>query len=199
MNNRELFPLPLPEVWKIACEHLYLSTHLHGIEIHAFVLMPNHLHLLLTTPEADLGTAMNWFNGALTRSINGLSGRSGHLFGGPYYRSIIRSSAYFTHAHKYVYRNPVKAKLCTLVEEYPWSTLSGLVGNGVLPFPLFHSRSGLGLSLIPANMDDYLAWLNRPFPNEAELLIRRGLRTNEFSKILDRATRRPYPQLEGLL
>lgn len=110
-NNREKFPLPLKDVWGILCEEILSAQIALGIEVQSFVLMPNHFHMLLTTPETDLGEVMKSFMRNTTKTLNLESGRSGRIFGGPYYPSIIESDQYFSQAYKYVYRNPAKAKL----------------------------------------------------------------------------------------
>ncbi len=55
-----------------------------GFRIHAWVLMTNHYHLLVETPEANLSTGMGWMQNAYTRRINVRHGLWGHVFGGRY-------------------------------------------------------------------------------------------------------------------
>lgn len=199
VNNREEFHLPLNICWEfMGLECLFLNI-VYGVEFHALVLMPNHFHMILTVPEHDLGKVMNVFISTITRMSNLKSRRSGHLFGGPYHRSVIDSSRYFGHTLKYVYRNPVRAKLCTHVEDYPYSTLHGLLGFSHLPFPIHFTRTGMELSLPAIESFDLLDWLNTPFPKEAEELIRQGLRKRAFDTIMNRKTRRPLDLLNQLL
>jgi REP element-mobilizing transposase RayT len=189
----------MPKMWKLIgneCLHLHL---VYGVEFHALVLMPNHFHALMTTPEHDLGQVMNVFISSITRLSNLISGRSGHLFGCPYHRSLVNNSRYFGHAFKYVYRNPVRAKLCERVEHYPYSTLHGQLGKSHLPFPLYLTKVGMELGLPSIENFMMLDWLNRPFPNEAEALIQKGLRRRVFESMMDRKTRSPYELLESLL
>lgn len=198
-NNREIFPLALPKLWEIMRSEGLIISILYGAEIHALVLMPNHFHMLLTVPEQDLGIVMNSFICSITRLSNLHSGRSGHLFGGPYYRALIQSTRYFGHALKYVYRNPVRAKLCERVENYPYSSLHGLLGFSHLPFPIYFTRKGLELGLPFIQPDQQLSWLNTPFSSEAEALIRKGLRRQIFETVVDRKTRMPSKLLTGFL
>jgi putative transposase len=198
-NNRETFPIDLGRLWKVVgFECLVLST-VYEIEVQALVLMPNHIHMLLTVPKYDLGKVMDVFMSSVTRTANTLSGRSGHLFGGPYYGSLITGTRYYGHALKYVYRNPVKAKLCEWVEDYPYSSLHGLLGKSHLPFPICQTRNGLEVNLPAIEAQQQLEWLNRAFPNEADALIRKGLRKRTFDTILDRKTRRPVQLLSQLI
>ncbi len=199
-NNKEDFPLPLERVWDIICDELLLITILFEVRIHSFVLMPNHFHLLISTPKEDLGIVMNFFMGELSKLLNRHSGRSGRIFGGPYYWSIITSSRYYGHAFKYIYRNPVKSKLCTEVESYGFSTIKGLLGLDHLRFPLFYTECALELNLPPSeDLDEWLEWLNRPFPQEAEKVIQKLLKRKRIDKILDIRSRKPISILEELL
>ena len=56
----------------------------HGWRLHAFVLMSNHEHLLVETPEANLSRGMKLLNGVYTQYFNKRNRRSGHLFQGRY-------------------------------------------------------------------------------------------------------------------
>lgn len=181
-NNKEQFLLPLEVVWEIITFELWSLQLIYEIEIHAFVLMPNHFHLLLTVPNSDLGKIMNLLMANATTRMNKQLGRSGHVFGGPYYWNIILSSRYFGHALKYVYRNPVKAKLCEKVEQYPHSSLYGLAGKTHLPFPISYTRAGMEFGLPVEKMDQFLNWLNHSFPAEIEKLIQVGLRKKVFDR-----------------
>jgi hypothetical protein len=146
--------------------------------------MPNHFHLIASTPDADLDRVMMDFMRTITRTIQFISGRTGHIFGGPYRQSLIDSTRYFAHAFKYVYRNPVKGGICEKVEDYPYGTLSGLLGRQHLALPLFYPFDLGGFYGIPdEDSEDFLRWLNQPFPSEQEALVRRALgkkRLNSF-------------------
>jgi putative transposase len=198
-NNRGAFPLELEQLWEITGDECLLLNMIYGVEIHAFVLMPNHFHLLLTVPEHDLGIVMNEFMKSVSRRTNLGSGRSGHLFGGPYHWSLINNTRYYGHALKYVYRNPVRAKLCENVEDYRYSSLNGLLGTSHLPFPVSLTRVGMEIALPAIDSHQQLSWLNKPFPKEAETLIQRGLRKRLFDTIMDRKDRRPIELLNRLL
>lgn len=198
-NNRDEFPLPLSRLWRIVQDECLNLTWVYDAAIHSFVLMPNHFHMLITAPVFDLGKLMNIFMSNITRSANFDTGRSGHLFGGPYRWSLIHSSRYYGHAYKYVYRNPVKARLCETTETYPFSTLRGLIGEDQLKFPLPLTRSALENHLPITDWQAMLPWLNRPFPKEAEELINKGMKLKVFEKLKSETTRRPYEILDQFL
>jgi len=192
VNNRELFPIPLNEQWGVFSDECLRLQNLLEVEFHAFVMMPNHIHILLTVPDpqCDLGKAMSLFLSSATLRTNKESGRSGHLFGGPYHQSVIHSSRYFYHALKYVYRNPVKGGLCEKVEDYKFSTFTGLFGLTSLPFPIHYTRSGMEIHFPTTEPDGWVDWLNRPFEKEMESRIQMGLRKKTFGPELNRKTRR---------
>lgn len=186
-------------MWALFSLECSILTHTYGAEIHAFVMMPNHFHLLLTVPEHDLGFTMNRFMSSVSQTANHLCGQSGHVFGGPYFGSLIDSTRYYSHVLKYVYRNPVKAGICAQVEDFPFSTLHGLVGAGPLPFPIYRPRTAVELQLPSIEPAEQLPWLNIPLPAEADALIRNGLRRKVFGTLIDQNTRKPNKILAGLL
>jgi len=199
VNNRDRFPLKLSEVWESLSHECLMLRTLYGVEFHSLVVMPNHFHAMLTSPHVDLGVVSRYFLSNFTRVIHQASGRTGRLFGGPYFRSLIQSTRYYSHVLKYVYRNPVKAGLCESVEDYPYSSIQGLVGNAPLPFPLHQTRVGMEIGLPGAEMVDLLPWLNRPFPGETESLVGKLLRRRVINTVLDRSSKRPLQALEELI
>jgi putative transposase len=179
-NNREFFPGDHAYVWKLFNRQLSEASEKFGAKIHAFVLMPNHFHLLLSTPSQDLGVIMQSLMRSVTKTLNVKTGRSGRIFGARYNGSIITTSNYFDIALKYVYRNPVKAKLVSDCESYEYSTLRNIFGNLKLPYelrPPFEEQL-----LIPNNQPyEFLDWLNQPFRTENERDLRDGILKTSFS------------------
>ena len=55
-----------------------------GIWVHSYVLMPNHYHMLMETPEPNLVAGMKWFQGTYTQRYNSRHRQSGHVFQGRY-------------------------------------------------------------------------------------------------------------------
>jgi putative transposase len=199
-NNKELFPIPLNEVWEILESECLTLRLLYEVEFQAIVLMPNHIHMIFTTPQANLGKVMLVFMTSFAKSVNFRSGRIGHVFGGPYFWSMITSTRYYGHALKYVYRNPVRAGLCDKVEQYPYSSLQGVLGFKHFAIPIHYTRIGAELNIPEADLHfEWLDWLNRPFTKEAEGLIRLCLSRKEMKMLIDRKGRRPNTTLDQLL
>ncbi len=84
-----------------------------GWLIHAFVVMTNHYHLLLETPEANLVVGMKWLQGVYTQRFNLRHRLRGHLFQGRYKALLIdgEEPGHFLQASSYIHLNPVRAGL----------------------------------------------------------------------------------------
>lgn len=101
----------------------------------AFVLMPNHVHLIVQAlPEASLSSVMHWVSTGYTKRFNERHGRSGHLFQGRFFSRLIDGDAYLLEATRYVHVNPVRAGLVTYPEEYLWSSYRVYAGWEREPF-----------------------------------------------------------------
>src|SRR5436853_607999 len=89
-----------------------------GWRVHAFVLMSNHYHLLVETPEANLVAGMRWFQTTLTVRFNRRHRLSGHLFQGRYKAVVVnpQEPGYFTALSDYIHLNPVRAGMISLDE-----------------------------------------------------------------------------------
>ncbi|MES2769050.1 MAG: transposase [Bdellovibrionota bacterium] len=121
-NNAEWFPIPLSDCWNIFTYYLNKTKEKYKIEIHAFTLMSNHFHLLCSTPEENLDKAMNYFMQMTSKGINLAAGRKNHLYGGKYFWTHTSTAEGYALMYKYILRNPVRAKLCKGVENYPWTS-----------------------------------------------------------------------------
>lgn len=99
-----------------------------GWRIHAFVLMDNHYHLLLETPEPNLVVGMKWLQGTYTQRFNSRYKEWGHLFQGRYKALVVQSDGgdYFSTVATYIHLNPVRARLMNFGEidlaEFKWSS-----------------------------------------------------------------------------
>ena len=82
-NNRDSFPNSKLENWYIFCDQATKLICKSKALIHAFVLMDNHYHMLISAGDkADLGQAMCTLQTNVCRDINKRSGRVNHIFGG---------------------------------------------------------------------------------------------------------------------
>jgi putative transposase len=79
-----------------------------GVRLHAYVLMDNHYHLLMETPEANLSRALQWLNVSYSVWFNRRHRRSGHLFQGRFKAVLIEEDSGFQRVGRYVHLNPVR-------------------------------------------------------------------------------------------
>lgn len=99
-----------------------------GWSIHAYVLMHNHYHLLLETPQANLVAGMHWLQSTYTQRYNRRHGLHGHLFQGRYKPLLVdpEEDSYFLQVSTYIHLNPLRAGLVRLdrrgLAAYPWSS-----------------------------------------------------------------------------
>jgi len=97
----------------------------YGWRLHAFVLMTNHEHLFVETPEPNLSAGMQYINGSYTSYFNRRWRRSGHLFQGRFKSHLIDSEGYFQVVSRYIHLNPVRAKMVQEPGDHPWSSFPG--------------------------------------------------------------------------
>lgn len=98
-----------------------------GWRVHAYCLMPNHFHLVMETPKANLMAGMRWFLGTYSGRFNRRHKLFGHLFSGRYKSLIVDGSGrgYLRAVCHYVHLNPARAKLLAPgqpLREYRWSS-----------------------------------------------------------------------------
>ena len=93
-----------------------------GVEVWAYCLMPNHVHLVLTPcDEAGLGLAVGEAHRRYTNFVNARGRWTGHLFQSRF-ASVVMDEAHLRAAARYVPMNPVRARLATRPEDWPWSS-----------------------------------------------------------------------------
>lgn len=99
------------------------------VAVHAYVLMTNHVHLLLT-PETDAGVPqlMQALGRAYAQYFNHRYKRSGTLWEGRYRCTLVESDRYLLACMAYIDLNPVRAGLAAKPADYPWSSHGHYVG-----------------------------------------------------------------------
>lgn len=100
--------------------------------IHAYCLLPDHFHLVVETPQANLVSGMKWFLGTYTIQFNRRHNQRGHLFSGRYKSLLIEKSAgtFLQQVCEYVLLSPVQAGLVTpqqALTTFAWSSYASLL------------------------------------------------------------------------
>ena len=98
-----------------------------GWQVHAYVLMPNHFHVVVETPQPNLVAGMKWLLGTYTSRFNRRHKLFGHLFSGRYKSLIVdgSGSGYLKSVGDYVHLNPARAKLVAAdapLQSFAWSS-----------------------------------------------------------------------------
>ena len=154
-----------------------------GWTIHSYVLLANHFHWLLETPEPNLVAGMKWFLGAYSQRFNARHGQRGHVFQGRYKALMIQADSgnYFETVSTYVHLNPARARLLEQenpdLATYPWSSYPQyLAGNDERPEWLDVRRvlGNLGLEDDASGRRSYAEYMQDRI---RELATRAGKRT----------------------
>lgn len=148
------------------------SARFYRVAIHAYVLMPNHVHLLATPADGEgLAQMMQKVGRLYVPWFNRKHGRSGGLFQGRFRTSLVEAEQYFLACSRYIELNPVRAQLAVEPQEYRWSSYAHHAG--MRPDPLVSDHS--------------LFWAlgNTPFQREAAYiaLVEQGLGSDELEAI----------------
>ncbi|MBT3983247.1 MAG: hypothetical protein HOE90_17975 [Bacteriovoracaceae bacterium] len=122
-NNKEWFYIPICDVWKYSNQLLSESVKKFDIQIDAFVLMNNHYHLCIHTPNANIDKFMHFFNKNLGAKISRQAKRINRIFGAPYKWSLIKNDQYYFHVIRYIYQNPIRTRMVENCIDYPYSDI----------------------------------------------------------------------------
>jgi putative transposase len=95
---------------------------------HGFCLMPNHFHVLVETPEANLAQGMQVLIGTYARRFNWRYRRTGHVFQGPNDPTMIEREAHLMELCRYMAMNPVRAGIVPDPADWPWSSYRATAG-----------------------------------------------------------------------
>jgi REP element-mobilizing transposase RayT len=95
------------------------------VEIHAYVLMSNHFHLLIKTNQSNLSRAIQWVGLSYAGWFNRKHKRTGHLFQGRFKSFLIENDRYFTAMSFYIHGNPLRAGIVKNLFSYEWSSYRG--------------------------------------------------------------------------
>ncbi|MFQ5847786.1 MAG: transposase [Candidatus Methylomirabilales bacterium] len=106
----------------------------HAFRLYAFVLMGNHIHLVLEVGASPLAKIMQTLQYRHTRYFNKTYQTRGHLFQGRYKAILCDKDAYLLELVRYVHLNPVRAKLVKRPEQYPWSSHGAYLGQAALAY-----------------------------------------------------------------
>lgn len=138
-----------------------------GWQVHAYVLMGNHYHMLLEIAEANLVVGMQWLQGTYTKRFNARHREWGHLFQGRYKAIPVEPGGdYFSTLATYIHLNPVRMKGYDFESEqlqhYCWSSYPAYIGKAPRFDWLCVTRglNNLGLADTPAGRRRYAKYMD---------------------------------------
>jgi putative transposase len=99
------------------------SARMYPCAVHAYALMTNHVHLLMTPDEPDhVSRLMKRVNEQYSMHFNRIYARIGSVWAGRFKACLIDSNAYLLRCHRYIELNPVRAGMVAHAADYPWSS-----------------------------------------------------------------------------
>jgi putative transposase len=142
----------------------------HGVEVVAYCLMTNHIHLILIPSTVDgLQNVLKPLHMRYAQRLNRLQSQQGHVWQGRYNSSALDGD-YLRAALRYVERNPVRARMVKKAENYKWSSARGHCGVAVDPLlaakPSWRKDFG--------DIKNWSRWLAEPDAEETMLVLRRN-------------------------
>jgi putative transposase len=103
-------------------EEVLLGSHQRLYQIRAWVIMPNHVHLVVEIWDVPLAKLINAWKGKSSRLANELLQRRGRFWQDDYYDTLVRDVVHLKKAIRYTEQNPVKAFLVKNACDWPWSS-----------------------------------------------------------------------------
>jgi len=124
-NNRNVI-FVAEEDYRFYLEKLAEACRKFKCDLHAYVLMTNHVHLLITPSTKDgIGKVMQLLGRYYVQYFNYQYRRTGTLWEGRYRATLLDSERYLLTCSRYIELNPVRAAMVQFPEEYPWSSYHG--------------------------------------------------------------------------
>ena len=119
---------------KVFLDGLADSCEIYSIKLITYVLMSNHFHLLVQTPQANLSEFMRHFLVTYTVRFNRRNARAGHIFQGRFKSLLVDEDEYLLPLSRYIHLNPIRTirfkdadfqTKSEYLKKYPWSTFPG--------------------------------------------------------------------------
>ena len=141
-DRNDIFRTPGDRIFFHRC--LVETTRRHGVSIHAYVFMRNHVHLLATIPgPAAMARVIQSMGRRYVSYFNYLYQRTGTLWEGRYKSAVVETDRYLFACHRYIETNPVRAGIVSFPDDFTWSShhanAAGRADDLVTPHPLYLS------------------------------------------------------------
>ena len=113
--------------FKMFLEILCSACMLYNVQLHAYILMHNHYHLLIQTKQENLSKFMKHINASYAIYFNRKNKRSGHLWQGRFKSWYVTDEAYLYTLVHYIHNNPLKANITKYLKKYPYSSYPAFI------------------------------------------------------------------------
>ena len=114
------------DILEVACERT-------GLEVHAYSLMPNHYHLLIRSPLANLSEGMQYLNSTYTLWLNKRHRWDGPVFRGRFRSELVDKEEYLRVLFAYIHLNPLRASLVPRLHSEAWTSHRVYLGKEERP------------------------------------------------------------------
>jgi putative transposase len=152
-QNRPLFRVT--EIAETVVQTLQLYRHRGEYLLHEFVLMPDHLHILITPSSTNtLEKTMQFIKGGSSYRLNQKRGHKIDLWHTGFHDWTIRDSADWGAKAQYIRLNPVKAGLVERSEDWPYSSANGKLALDPMPANSVQAASGAKAQGLPSPMSE---------------------------------------------
>jgi len=118
-----------PDDYQKYLQLLTIYKNRYHCSIYAYILMGNHVHILIETQDAPLSKVFQGINQSYTVYFNKKYRTIGHLFQGRYKALLCDRENYLLALLKYIHYNPIRAKIAETLSDYPWSSHSAYMGK----------------------------------------------------------------------
>ncbi len=129
----------------------------YNVIFHAFIILPNHYHILLETKEANLSEAMRFLNSAYAAWYNYKTKRVGHLWKGRFESFLMFDKEHVLKVIKYIERNALALNLVDDITKYEYQSLYLRMNRTKFKEIIEDSI------IFDIPLDEYIKWLNKPF------------------------------------
>lgn len=171
-NNRQVCFFTRQD-YTVYLERLQHYAKQHQVDIHAFVLMTNHVHLLATPQiENGLSLMMQDLGRYYVRYVNKSYGRTGTLWEGRYKATLVDNDRYCLAVSRYIELNPVRAGMVDHPAAYPWSSYqANALGRAIKLWQPLPAYLGLGKTT-DEQQQSYRELFEKPFSDKVLAEIR---------------------------
>jgi REP element-mobilizing transposase RayT len=163
-------------------DHLVEALEQDRVTLYAYVLMPNHYHLLIETSRGNVQRFMQRLNTAYSMYFRFKHARPGHCFQGRYGAKVVSGDEYLVRLTRYIHLNPIKIKRMKnwseaerreYLEGYRWSSYEGYVSEeGALEYVDYHWLKLMGCATMSGNRRAYRRYIAGMIEGRDEELFR---------------------------